>query len=256
MIRIAVCDDDISIAKSIHRYLERKSKQIQDEKLDVFFYQSGVDFLHDVELGETFHIVFMDIEMEGISGVEVGQILRNRIDGDDVIMIYISSHDSYYKGLVDIGSFRFIEKPIDESKLDHAFSKALHQAIKYKSIENKPRLFSFKVGTEDRSVRIDEIAYLKNNKRVIDVYIWDNVQKAIYQMDYFYSKMDDVMEKLPQVQFIRCERSHIVNLDYVCRISYEYLTLMDRNATRIPIGRAHRDKVKVAYFKHRSGQYF
>jgi len=255
IIRIAVCDDDKNIAENIHRHVEMKAKQLQGEKLDIFFYKSGLDFLQDIELGATFHIVFMDIEMEEMNGVEAGQILRNRSNGDDIIMIYVSSHDSYFEDLVDVGSFRFIKKPIDEDRLDHVFSKALNQAIKYKNMAEEPSLFFFKVGAEISSVKADEIAYLKNIKRIIEIHVWDNTSKSIILLDHFYSNMDDAMEQLPKGQFVRSERSHIVNLEYVCRMNSDYFTFMDKNSTKIPIGRVHKENAKVAYFKRRSDKY-
>ena len=251
MIRIAVCDDDMNIAKSICQYLEAKAEQIQDEKLDISFYQSGVSFLYDIELGEKFHIIFMDIEMEGMNGVEVGQVLRNKPGGDDMIIIYVSSYDSYFEGLVEIGSFSFLKKPIDENKLDHVFSRALNKAIKYKNVESKPSLFSFKVGSGNVSVKTDEIVYMKNTKRTIAIYIWDNVNKTINALDHFYSKVNDALNQLPKRQFVRCERSYIVNLDYVYRMNSDSFTLIDKNETRIPISRVHKEVTRTAYFKHR-----
>jgi len=232
-----------------------KAKQLPDNKLDVFFYKSGVDFLQDVELGIVFHIVFMDIEMGEMSGVEVGQILRGRLDGDDTIMIYVSSHDSYFEDLVEIGSFRFIKKPIDENKLDHVFDRALSQAIKYKNITEEPNLFFFKVGGQNFSVKIDEIAYLKSSKRIAEIYVWDNASKSINLLEHFYSSLDAVIKQLPKGQFIRSERSYIVNLEHVCRMTKEFFTFRDKKATQVPISRLHRDEVKAAYFKRKSDKY-
>ena len=255
MIRIAVCDDDRNVVESIQRYLEEKNDQLQEERLSISPYSSGEDFLRDIELGTSFHIVFMDIEMDDIDGVETGHALRNRPNGDDTIMIYISSHDSYYERIAQVGFYRFIKKPISENKLDHVFSKALSQAIRYKSAINRPRLFQYKINTETYSVRVDEIAYVKSNKKVVELYILDQVKKTVCFRDSFYSSIAEVLEQLPKEEFVQCSRSHIVNLDYVCQARNDSLTLIDKAQTRITMGRAYKESTKERYFKRRRNKY-
>ena len=43
------------------------------------------------------HIVFLDIQMNGIDGVETGRVLRNTPDGDNIAIIFMSSHKTYYE---------------------------------------------------------------------------------------------------------------------------------------------------------------
>ena len=93
MIHVAICDDDSNIVEYIGKYLETKNKQTSDITLDISLYKSGEDFLRAIETGDKFQIVFMDIQMNDVNGVEVGKTLRSQPDGDDVIMIYISYYD-------------------------------------------------------------------------------------------------------------------------------------------------------------------
>ena len=250
MIRIAVCDDDKSITQRIYGYLKAKDALLPAETLDISIYQSGEDFVRDVERGLLFHIVFMDIQMQNMSGLEVGQLLRKRPGGDDVIMIYISHHGGHFEDLVQIGSFRFIRKPFHEAHLDDVFSRALNLAMKYKNALEIPDLFQFKIGTETHMVRSDKIVYMKNCKRIIALHVWDPIENLIGIMSKFYSKMDEVVEQLPREQFVRCEHSHIVNFQYVQRMAKDAFILTDKSETRIPIGRAYKTDAKQAYFKH------
>jgi len=101
----------------------------------------------------------MDIQMGAMSGVDAGQALRMLPDGDDTILVYISSHDSYFEELVQLGSFRFVRKPIDEKELDDVFNRALMQAMKYCKASAAPSLFKFTIGSEPFTVKTNEIAY-------------------------------------------------------------------------------------------------
>ena len=247
MVRIAVCDDDKNVTNTLSRYLKQKRNQFQGVELDVAVYHSGEDFLRDIGAGVVFHIVFMDIEMEGINGVEVGQALRNTLDGDDIILIYISSHDSYFEGIVQVGVFRFIKKPIASEKFDDVFDRALTLVLR-----DKPKLFQFKVGTEIRSIKLDKLVYLKNNKKLIEIYAWDEMEKSVYLFEKFYSTMDEALDKLPKGQFLQCARSIIVNIDYVQGMGRTFFTLADKCKTEIPIGKTYKEVAKDTYFGRRA----
>ena len=82
MIRIAICDDDAEVVEIIKQYLLQKEKQLPDEQLDISVFNTGEDFLKDIDCGALFHIAFMDIKIDGIDGIEVGQTLRNQTESD------------------------------------------------------------------------------------------------------------------------------------------------------------------------------
>ena len=250
MIQIAICDDDANVTENIHRYIQEKGKQLKEEALDVSIFDSGVDFLRTIDSGLVFHIVFMDIQMDGVNGIEVGKILRSKPDGDDTILIFISYHDCYYEKLAQVGSFRFLKKPISIDKLDDVFSRALRQAIKYKNAICAPGMFEYKIGTDTCFVRIDEIVYMKNAMRMIELYAWDAERKNILYMEKFYSALDEAKNKLPDNQFIRCSRSHIINLNYVNRMEKDHFIFMDEKSTRVSIGRVYKKEAKRAYFRY------
>ena len=250
MVRVAVCDDDSNVTTYIHQYLEMKNKQLQNGTLHISLYHSGADFLLDVEKGIVFHIAFMDIQMDGLNGVEIGKRLRERANGDDLVIIYISSYDSYFEELLRVGSvLGFLRKPINEKELERIFDRALQQAIRYQTITT-PRLFSFRIDAEAYSIRADEIVYMKNNKRIIELYTWNHTENAIRLASKFYAKIDDVVDRLPKDQFVRCERSYIVNLDYIRLMDKDTFTLRGKGATEIPISRRFKEEAKKAHIKH------
>ncbi|MCL2035589.1 MAG: LytTR family DNA-binding domain-containing protein [Oscillospiraceae bacterium] len=254
MIRVAVCDDEKNITESIRQYLIMKAGELHNETLEVTIYHSGVDFLRGINNGYMFHIVFMDIQMDRINGIEAGQILRSKPDGDDAIMIYISYHDCYYEELSQVGSFRFIKKPINADKLDDVFSRALRQAIKYKDAICAPSIFEYRVGSNIQCIRSNAITYIKQKLHKTEIYIFDDVAKSVVYNDMFYSKLCDIEQKVPRDQFVRCHISYIVNLDYVYKLEKDGFFLKDTKSTRIPISRTCKSAAKTAYFKYMAGK--
>ena len=181
MIRIAICDDDIDAIDEIRRHLMLAENQPHDMGMEIEAFHSGEDFLSGVEQGGSFSIVFMDIQMGGIDGVETGGILRKTPGGDEVILIYMSSHDSYYEGIAYVGSFGFVKKPIASEKLGAIIGRALPLAVKQS--KNRKKVFLYNVNKDIHSVAIDDIAYLKSRKRMVEIYTWDEAKEEIKLSD-------------------------------------------------------------------------
>jgi len=238
---------------TLHQYLLKKNEQLQDVELRIAIYYSGEDFLHEVGQGRLFHIVFMDIQMGGMDGVETGKILRNTPDGDDVILIYMSSHNSYFEGIARVGGFRFLEKPAKLSELDDVFSRALKSVLK--GISNQSKMFQYKVNKDIFFVKAAEIAYLKSDDKAVEIYIFQRNEKSLFLLERVYSSITASAEQLSADYFIQCERSHIVNFNFVQRMAGTAFILMDTMSTQVPIGRAYKEKVRKAYTTYRRSQY-
>ena len=253
MIRIAICDDDEDVIENVKQHLIGIDSELTDERLNISAYTSGEMFLSDIDLGLSFHIVFMDIEMDGINGVDVGKQLRERQDGDDTIMIYVSSHNRFFEELVQIGSFRFIQKPIDNNKLRDTFSRALNQAIKLNRATKTSVIFKYKSGSDYHSITTSKIVYMKSVRRTIEVVAQDSIENRLYVEGKFYSTVDEVLEQLPKDSFVRCGRSLVVNLYFVHHIEKDAFILSDNKSTRVPIGRKYKHESEVTYFQYLEG---
>ena len=118
--------------------------------------------------------------------------------------------------------------------------------------EAKKITLTYKVGKEIATINIDEIAFMKNNKRVITIYKWNASDNCITLFNKFYSTIEDVMKKIPNESFVHCERSHIINLDYVDDVLNNSFMLIDNEKTTIPISRAKRKVMKSIFRNHKN----
>ena len=109
MLEIAVCDDDILIAADIEKMLEKLSLIVAIKvEIDVFY--DGSTLVDYIKKGKRYDIIYLDIEMRKQNGVEAARIIR-RID-KKVLIIYVTSHESFAKEVFEVSAFRFITKPI------------------------------------------------------------------------------------------------------------------------------------------------
>ena len=110
--------------------------------------------------------------------------------------------------------------------------------------------FQYKTGKEIHTIEVNAIVYLKNVKRVIELYVWDHYENSVILASKFYSTVSDAMSQLPSSQFLRCERSHIINMGYTQLMEKNGFTLKDKENTRIPISRSCRAVARKVYFTY------
>lgn len=121
MIKIAVCDNDINITtfieENIYKIAKEKSYAVG---IDIFF--DGVQLTKRVEGGTNYDLIYLDIEMNDLSGIDAGHIMR-KMDCTALI-IYISSYEEYLRELFEVEPFRFLDKPIDDTLFKAYFISA------------------------------------------------------------------------------------------------------------------------------------
>lgn len=87
---IAICDDDESCVNQIKQLLQSYQ---ESENLCIRTYYSGKAFIENLDEALENDIVFLDIEMPDISGIEVAHKLRE--EHSEMMIIFVTSHLNY-----------------------------------------------------------------------------------------------------------------------------------------------------------------
>lgn len=112
--KIAVCDDEPIFRKQLKAILEEYYCSLD---VLVLSYSSGEELLGAVK-GNPFDLVFLDIEMEGIDGLETAKRLNELVS--DLPVILLTSHTELAMEGYEVRAFRFLGKPVDKRKLQEA----------------------------------------------------------------------------------------------------------------------------------------
>ena len=90
MLSIGVCDDEVQTCMELEQMLYTYGK---NRKLDlhVNVWNKGEDLCSFLEKGDTLQILFLDIELITMNGVQIGDFIRNKLDNYEMSIIYISS---------------------------------------------------------------------------------------------------------------------------------------------------------------------
>ncbi|WMJ86365.1 LytR/AlgR family response regulator transcription factor [Anaerocolumna sp. MB42-C2] len=131
MFRIAICDDETIICSEIEQIiLDYRKMCLEEIEMEVF--TSGEELCHFMKNGEEFDLIFLDIELKNMNGVQVGKIIREGMKNETVQIVYISGKDNYYLELFEVRPMHFIHKPIEREKIIKDIEKAMELAGRLK----------------------------------------------------------------------------------------------------------------------------
>jgi DNA-binding LytR/AlgR family response regulator len=231
MIHIALCDDQVKITTYIEGMtLELSRLKSIDVGIDVFF--DGTTLNRHIELGSRYDLIFLDIEMKIMNGVETAK--RIRAVDSDVLLIYVSSHENYWKDLFEVEPFRFISKPINKKEFAECFYKACEK------LKRSHVFFEFKYNRELIKIKINDIVYFESYKRTI--YLYTNSGET-YK---FYGKLTAVEQAIQEknATFLRIHQSDLVNYRYIKKVGVDSVVLYDGNELLISAKRQKEIKKK------------
>lgn len=220
MLRIAICDDDNAICSEIEETILTFSKKSKcDIEVDIFY--RGEELIQYIKNKKTFDLIFLDIELDGITGVTVSKKIRNELDNHISKIVFISSKNGYEQELFDVQPLNFLRKPIDNNKLIQCVELAI------KILDKETKFFEYKVGRDIKKVEIANIVYFESNLKKIKIVM-------VTGEDYFYSSLDSVKAKLTNM-FIYPHGSFLINYDYIEKITRQEIYMT--NGKIIPVSR-------------------
>ncbi len=229
-VKIAVCDDEIKLCSLIEEEITKvlKEKNLEFET-DVFF--SGETLC--TEMNRTkYDIVFLDIELPGMNGVDIGKYIRENLNDNLTQIVYISSKKDYAMELFQIRPMNFLIKPINTSKLN----EIIDVFIKLKGGAND--IFYYKKGQAEFKEKLFNIMYFLKDGRQVRIYTTQGE-------DCFYGNLESVYEKVKKHGFLFIHKSYIVNTKYIKVMKYESVIMVDGKI--LSISQSRRGAIRDMY---------
>jgi len=217
----AIAIDDEPIALEVIRNLSSKISFIEIKKFftDAF---EAIDFLQK----EKIDLIFLDIKMPDISGIEFLKAIPN-----PPMVIFTTAYSEHAVQSFELDAIDYLLKPFSQSRFLKACNKAYEQFELKKN--NKSSIESIaifiKSGYEQMRVLLDDILYIESNGNYMQFVVTD--QKILSRLT-----MNEVEELLPASEFIRIHRSYI--------IARKKITMIGKNSVwikqiELPVGAAY-----------------
>ncbi len=208
--RIAICDDDQLFTEQLIIYLKEffESKRINCP--EILTYNSGEDLLGDEREKD---IVFLDIEMPGLSGISTGTELKSR--NRNTIIFIITAYTEYLDDAMRFHVFRYLSKPLEKQRLFRNMKDALYvYSISSDKIAIETRQEIFTVHTSD-IVLIESL----------------NKKTFVRTLKRDYESVNTITEwakRLPENCFFQSHRSFIVNFEHISDFDHTLIHLCNR----------------------------
>lgn len=207
MINIAICDDEVRIIEKIKKYVE----EYKDCEKRISTYECGEELLNEKKF---FEVIFLDIDMGGIDGIETAKKIREY--DKNVKIIYITNFTDYTSLAFQVHAFGYLNKPIKKQDI----YIQLNDVIKYLGNKEEEKLIEF--------VTIEGIVRLKSKDIYYFEYINRKVKIKTLNKEYMIKeKISNVSKYMKKYRFIMPHKSFIVNLFYVKSIKGYDIFMMD-----------------------------
>lgn len=228
MINIGICDDEASMRRLLRAPLEQKL-QLLGEDYRIFEYDCGETLVTRPET-EWLDILFLDIEMKQLNGMETARNLRRK--DSRTLLIFVTAYPDFVFQGYEVHAFHYILKPYENQKI----MKVLEQALKELG-QNREHYFTLEQKSGTTKIPTKKILAFSSDRRKIIITLEDGNKLE------FYGKLDAVETDLPDY-FIRCHNRHLVNLNYVTALEKDGCTLKSQS---FPVSRAYRQSVEIAF---------
>ncbi|MDO4167100.1 MAG: LytTR family DNA-binding domain-containing protein [Eubacteriales bacterium] len=228
MLRIAICDDDDRFCGELEACILEYAK-IYREAFDVSVYYSGEDLLEDLKKDIRYELIFLDIEMQEMNGIQVGMVLRKELNQFLTQIVYVTAFECYAKDLFQNQPFDFLLKPLVRDKV---FSVLKEYQYRY---DRANVFFEFVSHKNQNKVAVNEILYINSSGRKLLIH----TRFEVYET---YEKLSDFLQSSSGSSFIQIHKSFAVNLDHIIGYHYDYLRISD--GERLDISRSFRQQVR------------
>lgn len=229
-IHVLICDDDPAFVQKMKRFL-----QAQRVKSDVSVHIVGTSSpatLTDQVLGAV-DLLFLDVDMGEYNGITIARRLRAL--RSNALLIFVTNYVQYSPEGYEVAAFRFLLKSELKTKLSVYYHEALAQLCDQKD------WFEFTLSGEKYSVDIDNILYLKSEKRVLLLHLLRKERVG----EYFYSTLETVQNQLCDKGFLRAHKSYLVNMAHIQKLTYGKVVLC--NQEELPVSERSFSQIKNHY---------
>ena len=227
--KIAICDDREDDRGALKALLEAYGQDFEIRE-----YGSGKSLCGDMDYIWECGIVFLDINMDGMDGLEAARQIK--AECPKVHIVLVTAYVNYALDGYKVKASRFLLKDDLEQTLQECMDDILREIL----LEERVMEFGFVEGNV--RLKVDDIIYIETCKH-------KNVFYTREQTFNIYKKMDELEEDLKGMGFVRIHQSFLINMKYIERISSYVMVLTTGKEISVPKSRYSEVKRQYTLFK-------
>ncbi|MFG6337024.1 MAG: LytTR family DNA-binding domain-containing protein [Lachnospiraceae bacterium] len=158
---IAVVDDEEVIREQINGFIKKRNPDFNTSD-----FATGEELL---AAGTEFDIIFLDIQMEDMGGIEAAKTIRQ--SNADRVIIFITGIKEHVFEAFDVSAFHYLLKPIAEQKFMEVLDRAIEEAGKRKG--QKERQIFIRTKNQGYTLKRNSILYIENRGKKVEIHTTD-----------------------------------------------------------------------------------
>ena len=232
---IGICDDDKIWYRRAEGLIEQYAEETGQEVALCYFPDTEALLAYE---GAPLEALFMDIELNGENGVKAA--LQVNAKWAHCQIVFLTNYLNYATDVYEAEHVMFVLKEQFAERLGSVFAKIAHERE-----QHRKQLCFVCVGKQTVYLAPDEIYYFerRGRKTIIET-VWGSYE--------LFDKIEDIMKRLPEGEFVRCHNSYVVYLPNIKEAKSG--TFQMRNGQMITISRGYEKETKTAFMRWVRGQ--
>ncbi len=233
MLKIAICDDNISELSNIASIIGEYQTMQRDKKIEFTAFHSAVDLIAAMESGQQYNLILLDILMPFMTGMDAAKEIR-QFD-QDIKIIFMTSSPEFAVESYSVKAYYYALKPVWKEKLFILLDKVISET------ENQlGKSFLVKSKTGLTRIYFNRLEFAEVIGRTIVYHLTDgSFIEAGGTMQEFEKML------LSDPRYIKTHRSYIINMDHIDTISQREIIMQSHAA--VPLAKTSYQAVKTAY---------
>lgn len=229
LLNALICDDEINCCKEIEIYL---TKYCSEHKIPLT-YDCFTDSAEVDKIETKYDIAFLDIELNGNSGIELAKKLKER--NKRIIIFFITNYQKYVDDAMNLYALRFLEKPLDYTRFYGGLDRAI-ELINEDVVE-------VPLSKDDRIIILpaSDIMYIETLNHKTEVVTVSEAHQS-------KNLMDSWDRTLNHKSFYRVHKSFILNLDYIKE--YQRKEVIMKNGKLVPISYRNQAVFRKVFYEY------
>ncbi len=238
MLKIAICDDN-EIERMILKKMLQGILQEMHREVILMEFSSGEKLQRNFSRGD-YDIIFLDIRMRGLNGIETGKAIRSK--DAKVELVFATSSNEYFQEGYEVHALAYLLKPYDVDKVRETFSYYFSKN-QIEESKNDYEFLKFTVQQKEICLRQKEIPLLESQGRVVMIHHGGEKYRV-------YDRLSEMEKRLDMKLFLRCNQSYIINVAYVDGVvDYDFYM---QSGDMIPIRKRDKKDIVQKYYQKRS----
>lgn len=231
MIKVIVVDDEFPTRQELSSFL----LNIKDVEIvaECSLGQEAIEFLQT----DTADIIYLDIEMPQINGIEIAKIIKSTIKNPPEI-VFATGFDQFAVTAFELNALDYILKPYSQERILASILRFRNLQKQLSQKNSTSEHLKFPIWHNEKMILLNaetEISLIKSNQQRIIVYS----EKGVFEIT---TPLKDLEQKLSGHGFLRTHKSYIVNINKVMEIIPWFndtfiLTLENCSQKDIPVSR-------------------